>query len=358
MSLVQDESAPASGRAVTTARARGTIVEAIVVRAGGRYGVAAVATGLVLFLTGLLIASVIDFHREYLKSRQIYLGVIAVIWVMWWIAWATRRLRVVMENVQPIFLVSADRFRAEVERFEAWAFNWRLQIAVALILWGFSCFDIYNRSRTGRLFAFEQPEWTGDPHLLTKNLILAIFNLANVTLLVTSAIGIVCFVFFVANLRRLPLVPYMALARLKLRSLTDFAVTIGLAWSVGISLVVLLFRVEFHPAQVANVLVYTALGLGILVLPELSIHSALEHQRHEVLNEAIRRMRTPIASVHDPDWRTLADSRDDPAGGNFYRVVQDAIDSPTWTYDIANVSSVLGTWLLPLVPLAVNSLVR
>ena len=113
-----------------------------------------------MFLTGLLIASVIGFHREYLKSRQIYLGVIAVIWVMWWIAWATRRLRVVMENVQPIFLVSADRFRAEVEQFEAWAFNWRLQIAVSLILWGYSCFDMYNRSRTGRLFAFEQPEST------------------------------------------------------------------------------------------------------------------------------------------------------------------------------------------------------
>ena len=49
---------------------------------------------------------------------------------------------------------------------------------------------------------------------------------------------------------------------------------------------------------------------------------------------------------------------DDPAGGNFRPGRAGAIDSPTWTYDIANVSSVLGTWLLPLVPLAVNSLVR
>jgi hypothetical protein len=45
-------------------------------------------------------------------------------------------------------------------------------------------------------------------------------------------------------------------------------------------------------------------------------------------------------------------------GDSVRRDVQEVVDAKTWTYDGGTVSSVLGTWLLPLVPLVVNSFVR
>ena len=355
MSIVQDDSTASSGTVMPAVR-RGTIIEPIVVLFRGHYGIAAVATALALFLAGLLIAAAIDFDKQYRESRQVYLGVVSVVLAMVSIAWATRRLPAVMENVRPIFLVSTDRFRSEVERFEVWAFNWPLQIGGTLMLWAFSCFDIYRRASTNELHAFKGP-WTEPQNLLVKSLILMLYDLVCVALLVVSVIGVVCYISFVTNIRRLPLVPHLAIARTKLGSLTDFAVATGLAWSVGVSLVVLLYDLKFEPNQIVTVLVFTALGLGIFLLPELAIHTALDRVRHDVLNEAIRRLKTP-ASADGADWRTLVDRTDAASSDGFDRVVQEAINTPTWTYDLVNVSTVLGTWLLPLLPLAANSLVK
>jgi hypothetical protein len=117
----------------------------------------------------------------------------------------------------------------------------------------------------------------------------------------------------------------------------------------------LLFNLEFRPPAIAGVLLYTALGLAVLLVPESSVHSALDRTRHEVLNEAIRRLKTQEEPVVEPAWMKVINRSPDPAKA-FDRAVQEALETSTWTYDLSSVSSVLGTWLLPLVPLLANSI--
>jgi len=94
-------------------------------------------------------------------------------------------------------------------------------------------------------------------------------------------------------------------------------------------------------------------------VPELTIHHALERLRHDLLDDAIRRLRgeaTTDGAAGEPGGvlATIAGS----TGDSVRRDVQEVVDAKTWTYDGGTVSSVLGTWLLPLVPLVVNSFVR
>lgn len=333
----------------------GTIVEAYIRIFGGRIGAASIVAGVVLFLAGWAIAGLIDFATQYRETHAVYLGAFGVAWAMWWVAWGTRRVHLVAERIQPIFLVPPERFQTEIARFERWTFNWRWQAWISVVLWILSCYDIYRRSRSGDLAAMP-PIWsTVDDSLLAKNLILFLYDLPIVVLFVTSGMCIIGFVRFVWAVSKLPLLPYLALAQVKLRDVMNFSVAIGLAWSIGVCLVVVLFRLEFRLNAVVSVLVYTAFGLAILLVPEATVHGALERVRHDVLNEAIQRLKIPGSRGESP-WLTFIDRSPDPQQ-SFDRAVQEALNAGTWTYDLSSVSSVLGTWLLPLVPLLVNSFV-
>ena len=331
----------------------GTIIEPYIRMFGGRYQAASIMAGVVLFLVGFGIAGIIGFGTTYVTSRPIYLGVFGVTWTMWWVAWGARRMRVLTERLRPIFLVPPGRLERDVARFEEWAFNWPLQCRIALVLWVLGCLEIFVRIRYEWLFVMPA-EWSKGPYLSGKMLILFLYDLPIVTLFTASGISLISFVLFVRRVTRHPLVPYLSLARVKLRGLTDFSLVTGLAWSVGVCLVVLLLDLEFRAPAVAGILVYTALGLAILFVPESSVHGALERTRQDVLDETIRRLKPPVDPSGRPAWLKVIDQLPDPEKA-FDRAVQEALVTSTWTYDLPTVSSMVATWLLPLIPLLANS---
>jgi hypothetical protein len=242
----------------------GTILEPYIALFNGRYGLAALAGGFLVFASGLLLALTFGLSSEYLSTPQIHLGTCAIVWVTWCVAWGTRRMRVLVERVRPVF-VTPQRFEAEVAHFERWVGNRRLQWLVALMLWAINVVDMYFRSRSEEGLVAFAAIWSDDPHLAVKNIILATYSLAAFLLLAAGGAGAFGYLSFVGRLARLPLLPLLPVARAKLRGLTDFSIAIGLAWSVGVSLVVLVYQLEFRAQAVASVLVFTAVGLAVLV---------------------------------------------------------------------------------------------
>jgi hypothetical protein len=97
--------------------------------------VASIAIGLGVFLVGLAIAARIGFTGTYLGTLPIYMGVFGIVWVFCWIAWATRRLRTLMDQLQPLFLVPPGDYHAGVQHSVRWAFDWPLQIRGSILLW-------------------------------------------------------------------------------------------------------------------------------------------------------------------------------------------------------------------------------
>jgi hypothetical protein len=97
--------------------------------------VASIAIGLGVFLVGLAIAARIGFTGTYLGTLPIYMGVFGIVWVFCWIAWATRRLRTLMDQLQPLFLVPPGDYHAGVQHSVRWAFDWPLQIRDSILLW-------------------------------------------------------------------------------------------------------------------------------------------------------------------------------------------------------------------------------
>jgi hypothetical protein len=271
------------------------------------------------------------------------MGVFGIVWVFCWIAWATRRLRTLMDQLQPLFLVPPGDYRTGVQHSVRWAFDWPLQIRGSILLWALGIATVIVFTHYGLLVWFP-PAWSLSPSLFFKNLILVLFDIPIAVLLFAGGTGIVSYTAFAKHIAHLPLIPHIGIARVKLRCVTNFGIATGLAWSVGVSLFIVLFRVQYTLPAVAAVLMLTAFGLVLFAWPQYAVHIALERARHEVLDEAINRLVKPLDLTQ-------------ATGETFQQLLADAVGATTWTYNFSDVASVLGTWLLPLLPLVLNQTV-
>jgi hypothetical protein len=117
-----------------------------------------------------------------------------------------------------------------------------------------------------------------------------------------------------------------------------------------------LFRVQYTLPAVAAVLTLTAFGLVLFAWPQYAVHIALERARHEVLDEAVNRLVTPLDLTQGPGWGLLRMPAPAPSE-TFQQPLADAVGATTWTYNLSDIAAVLGTWLLPLLPLVLNQTV-
>lgn len=177
---------------------------------------ASLAIGLGVFLVGLIIAARIGFAEIYLDTLPVYMGVFGIVWVFCWIAWATRRLREMMEQLQPLFLVPSAEYRTGVQHSVRWAFDWPLQLRGSLLLWMIGIGTVVAFTRYGLLVWFPSA-WSLSPFLFLKNLILILFDIPIAVLLFASGTGIVSYTAFVRHIASLPLIPHIGIARAKLR---------------------------------------------------------------------------------------------------------------------------------------------
>jgi hypothetical protein len=118
-----------------------------------------------------------------------------------------------------------------------------------------------------------------------------------------------------------------------------------------------LFRVQYTLPAVAAVLTLTAFGLVLFAWPQYAVHIALERARHEVLDEAVNRLVTPLDLTQGPGWKGLLRMPAPAPSETFQQLLADAVGATTWTYNLSDIAAVLGTWLLPLLPLVLNQTV-
>jgi len=326
----------------------GTILEPYFALFGGRYIFASLLAAGILFILGLVISVPISFFYAYLTSPPIYLALFGIAWVGSWIGSGTRQIQKLINDIRPAFMVSDDAYEQKVKTCISWIFNnriqWLFSVIYIFIGWGLLCY--YNQK--GLLPWFHEV-WSSEPHLFAKNVILALYCIPIAILLFISTHGIIIYLCSVYHIFRLPLVPNVKLARVILKPLSSFSLRCGLAWSIGIVLLVLLFQPEFYPFAVTLVSGGTLLGLIFIAWPEYATHKALENLRHEILFEAANRMRLLYDLNHADLWENFFDEVSGPSYGNIYMAVEATLEARSWNYGFRDVLGYIGFWALPIV---------
>jgi hypothetical protein len=321
---------------------------------GKNYLLASLALSAFFFLIGLGISLKIDFLTSYINSLPIYLGVFGISWVAAWIYTVSVRLHVIFRDVRHVLLMSDQDFNEFRLLWIGRFFNMRLHvygsIIVIIISWSYLVFLAFYFND----IPWFPVEWSKEPYLWGKVLILAIYAIPINFLVFTAAAGIVTYCFFTVSVSKKPLVPLFEFARQKLRSIADVSVLAGFAWSVGVATFVLLFRPAFGLLSVGIVFVLTGLGLLMLAAPQYALHLALEHTKRAVLDAVYQKWVGGFEATTATNFDAMTSKLLSSEGMHLHDTVHTIIDAHTWPYNPRHVMSVLGTWVIPFLALAVG----
>lgn len=323
----------------------------------GHYIVASAALGLFFFLVGAAISWRIDFAISYIQTLPVYLAVFGIAWVAAWLYWMSRKLDSVFRDVRAAFLISEKEFEALALLWTRRFFNTRLYLSGSTLVvassWLYLAYLVYSGN-----IPWLPDEWSSEPYLWEKTLILGIYIIPVGFLVFTTGAGILYYCAFAFSISQQPLVPMIELARAKLRSLTVIGIHAGLAWSVGVALFVVFFRPAFDILSASIVFVLTGLGLLMISAPQFALHKALDRTKQALL-DAVYHKWIENSGTHTPDdvegymAKFLS-----PNGARMQELIRSIIETPTWPYNPVDVMSVLGTWIIPFFALAVSQLLR
>lgn len=307
---------------------------------------------LVLYACALVTAWVIDFHKEFVRTEAIYLGHFGFAWVGAWLGWASQNVRRIPSEIRGVVLVPDAAFndvvRSGLDRIYDYRFHLLGVLPGILASWAFVWFG--TRSD---LLVWLPESWSCSPHLLVKNLILAVFYVVPVALLIhTGAVGIVAYARFLDEVTHLPLHPMMELTRAKLRPITDLGLATGLAWSVGVSLFILLFREDFDALTISLVIILTIMGMIMMVWPQLVAHRALAVTRNSLLDLALERSTAQLRMGSMQDWDHLQGVLLKQSDLKEY--VEWLENARTWIYEPGDMLSFVTTWLIPVATFALT----
>ncbi len=314
-----------------------------------------VATSLFVYGVGAGASWLIGFQTDYVRSPPIYFGLFGIFWLASCGIWASRRLHCMLSEIRPAFLIQDDEFQRFILCWLGHLYNRWLHLGGGILLILFSWLYVVLDTRLGKIAGFSA-SWSEGPDLWVKNLILGLYAAPIGLLLFTMGVAILTYAFFVWSVVSLPLVPLLDFGRQRLRPLAGFGLATGLAWSVGVSLFVLTFRLDFTPSVVVGILILTALGLVIVIWPTYAIHRALERTREKLYDVASHELTKELQGRGRYNFDGFAKLLLESRGQRFTNLVHTTALAKTWVYNPADVILYLVSLALPLAALVVGEL--
>lgn len=177
-------------------------------------------------------------------------------------------------------------------------------------------------------------------------------------LLFSSGLSLAIYAVFVPSVTRLPLLPIVDVARAKLRPLTDFGVSAGLVWSVGVSLFVLFFRINFELYSAIGVLILTTIGLIAIGWPQFVVHFALERLKNLLLSQVALKLHAQVLDGKQNQWGRLVNNLMNSYDNLSIDFVQATANAHTWTYSPKDIASIGGTLVIPLISMILSQLLE
>jgi hypothetical protein len=339
-------------------------------RANAVLVVGATLVATTLFLSGLGIAAAADFTRDYL-GRPIALAVFGIVWIYGWYLWGVSGVIRMLRHSRTAFACSDEEFTEFVEdwRSRARRVPLRSSLVASVVLSLYVVGMTHSGHRIVGMPWFSEP-WISEPHLAAKNAIVVLWLFPLAFGIGAGIAGVWKYVrllraLLVANPPgvgersppRSPLIESLPVARQGLAALASFAVTVGLAWTIGlIAWIVVTSPGTFDWAETVAVAVLAVIGFLLVLVPQWLVHRALQTRRDELLRHFARSLRDYL------DGRSHArrvDRLRHPNARELDEMIRNVRAEPTW----ANVTSVtgpvlIGQLVLPALSLVVTILVR
>ena len=354
---------------------------------GGHYVAASIGTSAFLLGLGAGVSWLIGFEEVYLRTTPIYLGVFGIAWVGCCIGWTNNRLPSLIEEIRPAFISDDAQFERVSSAWLRRMADIKIHLIGTMVLifaaWLVVVLATRFPERVSSPLSYLEAQvawmelkgqtwfpvlWSQEPYLWVKNGIIGVFAIPILLLIFTGACGIVTYARFVTSVSKLPMVSFLELARARLRPIANLGIATGLAWSVGVSLLVGFFQAGFELVSLSVVPFLTALGIIMVFWPQYAIHTGLSRTKRSLLDIVLTRA---IHTRPEPPAVVLFDSKGNPVRTSnrveLDRFVQHALEphiqqldifirsvsgANTWVYRPADALVVVGTWLLPLGVLA------
>lgn len=305
------------------------------------------------FLFTFLIALIGGFGKQFLYTKQIYLGVFGIFWVVASLLWGTSRYSNIWTEIKVCFNVSKSDYDKVVQKWlKRITNNW-----ISFILTLFTGAPLYylliysftsNSSDKFKIVPCILPIfwYAHDTILSLKVLIITIYFWVVISLIVTAAWALVGHMLLTMDVGRFPLKEIYNASQ-RLISLASFSLIASVAWFVGVSLIIVLLENNLSNF-VALMVVITLSVIGILLffVPQITIHSSLEKEKENLLLR--------IGEEYDNLLEELLGSSEDKLDTITSRIdkiekIKDyTANIRTWIYDLPTLIRLVAASLLPL----------
>lgn len=253
--------------------------------------VTAILSGLVVYGIGFGIAYYINFHPTYVRTVPVYLGVFGIVWVTGSIRWASCRFHAIMAEIRPCFLVRDRDYAGFATKWTSRLSNNRSIFSVVLLMFILALIVAYmgiHRPDLLQQYAIQSmrptlfpPAWyTGD--LFAKMLIIDVYGLFAAFPLGTGTCLLIVNVFFLNDLRRLPVAPLPGVIIAKFRGITNFYLLVAFTWFVGVGLFGILLLRDLDIYAAVGILVLGSIGFLTFFVPQCVFHIFLVSAYREV----------------------------------------------------------------------------
>ena len=313
----------------------------------------AVGWASLLFLAGAAVATLAGFGDVFGSTAAAYLGPLGVALVAFAIHWGWHRIPRALDEVASCFNddVEVRSFTRAALRKMA---SSRTPLAVG-VLFGLAIF-------VGGAFVMFNPDspvatvpariygaaWFAPEARIAKLAILALYALPVGLLVVTGGFLIAQNTKLIWELSHRPLRLVWPHLIPRLRALVAFYTVVGAAWSAGIILVIALYQTGLDALVLAFLVVTSALGLTIVLMPHVLIHDALLRAERE-LGDIIRTQSAKALELESDPAKRIA----------IYKAASEPLRVVSWPYEPSGyITLVLGQLLPALYALVTPMLLR
>lgn len=316
---------------------------------------ASLTVGIMTYVVGLVTAWTIGFVHGYATTRQLYLGLIGIVWTGAYVGWGRRRISELLVEISPSFRPSAEQYAEAASRWLQRLLAWRPQVVVSLMLIMTSSAYIWTATRTSEL-AWFPPSWSShDPDLWVRNIILCVYAIPILVLLTSALVFIAVFTLFVLSLRKLEVIPVLPAALAMLRPLAEFGLALSIGWSGGVSLFILFFRPRPAIGPIFLVAVLSVVAFTILFAPQYAIHRTLSRTKRSILGATAFELAGDLGPGKK-DLSAFVSRLAVPPNQEIAKVVESISLSRTWVYSYSALIPLITPVGLPVAVFALRAI--